>query len=218
MHILIIGSSGMVGGHILQQALEDSSITQLSSIVRKKSGLKHPKLREIVHSDFLDFSAIADFLTGHDHCFYCVGVYTGQVGREEFRKITVDYTKAFAAAFKLANPKAGFSFLSGAGADSKERSPMMFAKDKGIAENYLKSLDFQPLHIFRPGYIYPEQARKEPNFSYSAYRFLYRSIFMYIAPKLGIPSKRLASAMLNLALNGGNKTTYEHLDIWAVEE
>jgi hypothetical protein len=127
---------------ILQECLKNSDINKVTTIVRKKTGIAHPKLTEIIHTDFMDFSAIENHFQDHAICYYCIGVYTGQVPRDEFAKITIDYTKTFATTLRNNNTKTTFCFLSGQGADQTEKSSIMFAKDKGIAENILFGLQF----------------------------------------------------------------------------
>ncbi|MEM7184501.1 MAG: NAD(P)H-binding protein [Spirochaetota bacterium] len=213
MHnILITGSTGMTGRLALEKCLSLPTVTKVTTITRKKSDFSHPKLTEIIHSDFLDFTSIEDKLQGHNACIYCLGVYTGQVGKEEFRKITTDYTRAFAEAIHNANEKMVISFLSGQGADSSEKSMVMFARDKGAAENSLLQQGFEKVYIFRPGYIYPVRERQEPNFSYKLMRKLYKPIST-IFPNIGLTSEHLAHAMVEVTLKGGEKAIYENKDI-----
>ena len=136
----------------------------------------------------------------------------GTVPREEFRKITVDYTIAFAKVLKQKSPDATFCFLSGQGADQTENSRLMFAKDKGIAENFLLSLHFPQTYIFRPSYIYPVTLRKEPNFLYRFMRVIYP--FLNVVYHNGvITSEELSNAMIDIGLNGGDKTVYENKEL-----
>lgn len=149
-NIIIAGSTGMIGNLVLQNCLKRDDIQKVTSITRRKSGIDHAKLIEVVHTDFLNYTAITEYFKSQDVCFYCIGVYTGQVPGDEFRKITVDYTRAFAEALKKNSPVATFCFLSGQGADQSEKSLFMFAKDKGIAENFLLSLHFPHTYISVP--------------------------------------------------------------------
>src|SRR6476620_8085687 len=112
MNMIITGGNGMVGGLILQKCLLNPTVTQITSIVRKATGISHPKLKEIIHSDFLNFTAIEDAFKNQDVCFYCIGVYTGKVSRAEFAKITIDFTKAFAEMLRKHNDNCTFCFLS----------------------------------------------------------------------------------------------------------
>lgn len=139
-NVILTGGTGMIGGLVLQECIKSPDIKKVISIVRRPTGIKHKKLTEIVHDDFLDYSKIETQCKNIDVAYYCLGVYTGAVPREKFREITVGYTKAFASALRKISPKATFCFLSGVGADRKEKSRMMFAQDKGIAENFLLRL------------------------------------------------------------------------------
>lgn len=210
---IITGSNGMIGNLILQNCLSNPEIKTVTSIVRRRSGIKHPKLVEIIHDNFLDFSTIANQLTNQDICFYCIGVYTGQVSRAEFAKITIDFTKAFATALRINNIETTFCFLSGQGADTSEKSSIMFAKDKGIAENFLFKLNFYKMYSFRPGYIYPVTKRNEPNFGYKLTRVLYKPFLSKIYPNIGVSSEKLANVMVAIGLNGFNKPIIENNDI-----
>ena len=202
----------MIGQLILQQCLKHEDVQKVTTITRRQSGFAHPKLVEIVHNDFMDYAVIADSLKNQDLCFFCIGVYTGQVSREVFRKITVDYTRAFAQELAAHSPDVTFCFLSGQGADQSEKSLIMFAKDKGIAENFLLSRRFNRTYIFRPAYIYPVTPRKEPNFSYRLMRILY-PLVVILYPAVVVTSEVLANAMFDIGMNGGSKTIYENKDI-----
>jgi len=202
----------MIGNLILQECLFRDDVETVTTITRKPLGIVNSKLKEIIHNDFMDFSKIEDSLKNQDVCYYCIGVYTGQVPIPEFKKITVDYTKVFASELKKVNEKLTFCFLSGAGADSSEKSKVLFAREKGIAENYLLSLNFFRTYIFRPGYIYPITPRKEPNIAYKIMRLFYKPVAK-IYPNIGVTSVQLAHKMTEVGLNGGSKVIYENKDL-----
>ncbi len=210
--IIIAGASGMVGGIILRESLQSADVEQVRVIVRRTQGISHPKLVEVIHKDFLDFSGIKEHFEGQDIAHFCIGVYTGAVPDAQFKTITVDFARSFADAVKNGSPNATFCFLSGAGADLKEKSRISFAKYKGMAENHLSSLDFQGLNIFRPAYIYPVEKREEPNFSYRLYRRLY-PIMKAIYPSSAITSERLGKAMFTAGMNAENYGVLENTDI-----
>ena len=193
----------MIGGRVLQLCLERPDVDRVTVLVRKPSGVAHPKLMELVHSDLLELSPVAERMAGQDVCFFCLGVYTGAVPPDEFRKITVDYTRSFATLLREKSPTAAFCFLSGEGADRTEKSGMMFARDKGAAENLLVALQFARLHVFRPGYIYPSQPRVEPNWTYSLMRVLYKPVMSKVYPNGGVTSDELADAMVRVGFGGG---------------
>lgn len=200
MRLVIVGATGMVGGHALRYALDHPSVGVVTVIGRKKLGVSHPKLREILHGDFADCSALARPLSDQDAAIFCLGVYTGAVPDAEFRKITVDYTVEFARVLRANSPGAAFSFLSGMGADKTGRSRVPFARYKGEAEKALLAAGFPRLYVFRPAYIYPVEPRKEPNFSYRVLRAIYPA-FRMLFPNQVIRADDLAQAMVDVAVS-----------------
>jgi uncharacterized protein YbjT (DUF2867 family) len=176
--LVIVGASGMVG---------------------KKLGISHPKLKEVVHQDFAECSALTDVLSGQDAVVYCLGAYTGSVSDTELRSITTDYTIEFARVLRKSSPNATFSFLSGNGADQTGRSRAAFARYKGEAEKALIAAGFPRIFLFRPAYIYPVQPRKEPNFSYRLLRAVY-PVFRVLFPNQVIQADDLAWAMLEVVV------------------
>ena len=216
--LVIVGATGMVGGYALRYALDDPSVGVVTVIGRRKLGISHPKLKEVLHRDFADCSALAQPLSGQDAVVFCLGVYTGAVPDEEFRKITVDYTIEFARVLRGSSPGAAFSFLSGMGADQSGRSRLPFARYKGEAEKALLAAGFTRLYIFRPAYIYPVEPRKEPNFSYRLLRAIYPA-FRLLFPNQVIRADDLARAMVNVAVRETGRIgcfVFENRDIRAM--
>ena len=74
--VVIVGASGMVGGYALRYALEDPAVGSVTSIGRKKRGISHAKLIEVLHRDFADCSALAEALSGQGAAVFCLGTYT----------------------------------------------------------------------------------------------------------------------------------------------
>ena len=191
----------MIGGLILEICLEHNSVGQITSLVRSPTEKSHSKLNEVVLEDLSHFEPTAAYLKDQDVAFYCLGVYTGAVPREVFRQITVDYPVNFGRVLHQNNPNLNFCLLSGAGADRSEKSKVMFALDKGIAENQMAGIGFKEFHAFRPGYIYPVSKRKEPNISYEIMRALYPIIRLF-GDKMSIKSTELAQSMFHVGMNG----------------
>jgi uncharacterized protein YbjT (DUF2867 family) len=217
-HIAIVGATGMVGGYALRYALEHRAVSRVTAIGRRKLGISHPKLDEVVHTDFADCSALAEPLSGQDAAVYCIGAYTGAVPDAVLRKITVDYTIEFARVLRGSSSDAVFSFLSGSGADPTGRSRMPYARYKGEAEKALLAAGFPCVYIFRPAYIYPVEPRKEPNFSYRLLRGIYPA-FRVLFPNQVIPADDLGHAMVDVAVRGGGEpggVVLENRDIRAM--
>ena len=218
--LVIVGATGMVGGYALRYALDHPSVGVVTVIGRRKLGISQPELKEVVHKDFADCSALAQPLLGQDAVVFCLGAYTGSVPDAELRKITVDYTIEFARALLASSPGAAFSFLSGSGADQTGRSRMAFARYKGEAEKALLAAGFPRLYIFRPAYIYPVKPRLEPNFSYRVLRVIYPA-FRMVFPDQVIRADDLTRAMVDVAVRGKREresVVFENREIRAMAE
>jgi uncharacterized protein YbjT (DUF2867 family) len=199
--LAIVGATGMVGGYALRYALEHPAVSHVTAIGRRKLGIAHPKLEEVVHRDFADCSALAEPLSGQDAAVYCIGAYTGAVPDAVLRKITVDYTIEFARVLRGSSPDTAFSFLSGGGADPTGQSRIAYARFKGEAEQALLAVGFPCVYIFRPAYIYPVEPRKEPNFGYRLLRGIYPA-FRVLFPNQVIRADDLARAMVDVTVRG----------------
>jgi uncharacterized protein YbjT (DUF2867 family) len=211
--LVIVGATGMVDGYALRYALEDSAVGTVASIGRRKIGISHPKLKEVLHPDF-----VGEALSAHDAAIFCLGAYTGAVTDTELRTITVDYTVELARVLHAGSPGAAFSFLSGKGADPTGRSRMSFARYKGEAENALLAAGFPRVYVFRPAYIYPVEPRKEPNFSYRLMRAIYPA-FRMLFPNQVIRADDLARAMVNVVVQKTaerENRVFENHDIRAI--
>jgi uncharacterized protein YbjT (DUF2867 family) len=216
--LVIVGATGMVGGYALRYALNQPVVGVVTAIGRRAIGVSHPKLKEVLHRDFADCSALAETLASQDAAIFCLGTYTGVVSNEELRTITVDYTVEFARVFRGSSPEAAFSFLSGGGADPTGRSRLAFARYKGEAENALHAAGFPRLYIFRPAYIYPVEPRKEPNVSYRLLRTIYPA-FRSLFPNQVIRADDLARAMVDVAIRDTSErqsSVFENGDIRAM--
>jgi uncharacterized protein YbjT (DUF2867 family) len=219
-NLVIVGATGMVGGYALRYALEHPAVGLVTTIGRRKLGISHSKLKEVLHQDFTNCSALAKVLSDQHAAIFCLGVYTGSVSDAELRTITVDYTIEFARVLHGSSPDAVFAFLSGSGADPTGRSRMSFARYKGETENALLAKGFASVYIFRPAYIYPVTPRREPNFGYRLLRAIYPA-FRLMFPYQVIRADDLARAMVDVAVRGTEKRLgliLENRDIQAMVE
>jgi uncharacterized protein YbjT (DUF2867 family) len=216
--VVIVGATGMVGGYALRYTLDHPDVGAVTAIGRRKLGITHPKLDEVLHRDFADCSMLAAPLAGQHAAVFCLGTYTGVVMEAQRRTITVDYTVEFARVFRSASPDAAFSFLSGSGTDPTGRSRLPYARYKGEAEKALLAAGFPHVYIFRPAYIYPVERRKEPNFSYRLLRGIYPA-FRVLFPNQVIRADDLARVMVDAAVQGTPQRdgpVFENSDIRAM--
>lgn len=212
MKVIIAGSTGMVGGLILNLCLESDKINEVICFVRKPTHLTEiPKLKEVVISNFEDYSEHLSEFENVSVAFFCIGVYTGQFPDKIFKKITVDYAVEFASALAKTNNNPTLCLLSGQGADRTEESKTSFARYKGMAENRISKLKLT-FYSFRPGYIYPTVSRNEPNLLYRVMRFSYPLIRLF-GSNVSVKSTELALAMFKVGMHGTEKEILENKDI-----
>jgi uncharacterized protein YbjT (DUF2867 family) len=155
MKVILFGATGMVGQGCLRECLLAPDVESVLVVGRSATGQRHAKLREILHDNFLDYSAIESELEGFDACFFCLGVSSLGMSEERYRHLTYDLTMAAAKTLSRRNPNMVFVYVTGAGTDSTERGSLMWARVKGKTENDLLKLPFRAAYMFRPAGIQP---------------------------------------------------------------
>jgi uncharacterized protein YbjT (DUF2867 family) len=155
MKVILFGATGMVGQGVLRECLLDAGVASVLAVGRSPTGQRHAKLNEIVHDNFLDYSAIESQLTGCDACFFCLGVSSVGMDEERYRHLTYDITLAAARTLAKLNPRMVFVYVTGRGTDSTEQGRLMWARVKGKTENDLLKLPFRAAYMFRPAGIQP---------------------------------------------------------------
>jgi len=209
---IITGVTGMVGEGVLHECLQHPEVENVLVINRKPCGVKHAKLIEIIHKDFLDLSSIENQLTGYNACYFCAGVSSVGKKEEEYKRITYDLTLNFAKTLLKLNQEMTFCYVSGVGTDSTEKGRSMWARVKGKTENDLLKLDFKDAYMFRPGFIKPTKGLQN---SYKAYKFFtpFYPVFRKLFPKYVVTLEEIGLAMINVTLNGSEKKILECKDI-----
>jgi uncharacterized protein YbjT (DUF2867 family) len=213
---ILFGGTGMVGGGVLRECLLDPDVEQVLSIVRTASGKRHPKLRELVHADFYDFTAVEHELTGYEAAFFCLGATSAGKTEEQYSRVTYDITMAAAAPLARLNPGMSFLFVSGAGTDSSEGGRVMWARVKGKTENALLRLPFKAAYMFRPGVIEPLHGLQSRTPLYRIPYTLLRPLFPFLRrrfPQHITTTEQLGLAMVAVAKHGAPKTVFETIDI-----
>ena len=216
MRVVLFGATGMVGQGVLRECLIDSDIQTVLSIGRSATGQNHPKLRELVHRDLLDFSAIENELAGFDACFFCLGVSSAGMQETDYRRVTYDITMAAGQTLARLNSNMTFIFISGMGTDSTERGRTMWARVKGQTENALLRLPFKAAYMFRPGVIVPMHGIKSRTALYRVpYALLGPALPLLKAafPKYVTTTEALGRAMIAVAKRGAPKKVLESSDI-----
>jgi len=216
MKVILLGASGMVGQGVLRECLLDPEVASVLSITRSRAGPQSPKLHEILHRDFLNFSAIEAELNGFDACFFCLGVSSAGTSEEDYRRITYGFTMAAAETLVRANPQMTFIYVSGAGTDSSERGRTMWARVKGQTENALLRLPFKAAYMFRPAAIIPMHGIKSRTKVYRVFYALFGPVLLLLKsllPAYVTTTEKVGRAMLAVAKRGAPQRILENSDI-----
>ncbi len=209
---ILFGATGMVGEGVLHEALKDSSVESVLVIGRRSCDVTHPKLTEVLHTDFYDYTAIEERLRGYNACFFCLGVTSIGKNESEYRRLTYDLTIAAAQTLARLNSDMTFCYVSGAGTDSTERGNSMWARVKGKTENDLMKLPFKAVYAFRPGYIKPIPGLKHSITLAKIVAPLYPLLKMFLS-KYVCMLEDVGRAMIHVAHAGYSKRILECEDI-----
>ena len=216
MNVVLFGATGMVGQGVLRECLLDKEVQYVLSIGRSMTGQHHPKLRELVHQNFLDFSPVEAELSGFDVCFFCLGVSSAGMTEERYQRVTYDITMAAAHTVLRLNPKMTFIYVSGMGTDSTERGRSMWARVKGKTENALLRLPFKAQYMFRPALIQPLHGIRSKTKLYRAFYKILGPIYPLmkaLLPRYVTTTEQLGRAMIKVGKQGAPKSVLENWDI-----
>src|ERR1700676_5303072 len=211
---IITGATGMVGEGVLLECLNHPAVEQVLVINRKPGGMSHPKLREIIHTDFFNLGPIEQQLIGFNACFFCLGVSSVGMNKEEYKHITYDLTLNTAQLLAKLNPKMGFCYVTGAGTDSSEKRPIAWASVKGRTENALIRL-FKHAYMFRPAFMKATPGQKNVKSYYKFFAWLY-PIGRALYPAGFCTLQEVGLAMIKAANKGYPKQILEVKDIVAL--
>lgn len=216
MNAIIFGASGMIGRGVLLECLDHPEVQKVLSIGRSMIDIDHPKLEQLVHHDFTDFSGVKERLQEYDACFFCLGISAAGLSEAEYRRVTLDFAVAAAKTLYEVNPAMTFIYVSGQGTDSSETSSLMWARVKGKTENTILSMGFRNAMAFRPGVIAPLRGIRSRT-------ALYQGLYDYfgwmipllkrIAPNSITDTTKIGLAMINAHLRGTNKRVLGPRDI-----
>jgi uncharacterized protein YbjT (DUF2867 family) len=217
MRVIIFGATGMIGEGALIECLEDDSIETVLVVVRRPTGRAHPKLVELIHHDFLDYSGVAGRLVGYDACLFCLGISSLGVSEEDYRRVTCGFAIAAGEVLLGLNPGMRMCFVSGAGTDPNGRQ--MWARVKAEAEQALLAMPWKSAHVFRPALVIP---RKGVVSRVRAYRIMYglmawaHPVLKALMPNQVTTSDHLGQAMIRVGRDGHPLDVLEGKDINAV--
>jgi uncharacterized protein YbjT (DUF2867 family) len=208
---IINGATGMVGEGVLLECLNHPDVEQVLVINRKPGEVAHPKLREIIHTDFFNLAPIESQLIGYNACFFCLGVSSVGLSQEEYKRITYDLTLNVGQLLAKSNPEMTFCYVTGAGTDSSEQGRIAWARVKGATENALMRL-FKQSYMFRPAFMKASPGQKNVRSYYKFFAWLY-PIGRALYPAGFCTLQEVGRAMINAVSKGYPKQILEVKDI-----
>jgi hypothetical protein len=208
---IITGATGMVGEGVLLECLNHPDVELVMVINRKPGGVSHPKLREIIHSNFFDLAPIEPQLLGYDACFFCLGTSSVGLSQEEYKHLTYDLTLNVGRLLATYNPEMTFCYVTGAGTDSSEQGRVAWARVKGATENALMRL-FKRSYMFRPGFMKATPGQRNIKGYYKWFAWLY-PVGRAIYPAGFCTLQEVGQAMINAVTMGYPQRILEVKDI-----
>lgn len=212
INAIVFGATGMVGEGVLNVCLNHTDVERVLVVSRRPCEVNHPKLKEVLHKDFYDYSSIEQELKGYNACYFCLGVTSVGKNAEQYTLLTYDLTLQAARTLSRLNPDMTFCYVSGEGTDSSEHGRLMWARVKGKTENDLRKLPFKASFAFRPGFIKPMKGQK--------HAYGVSKVLGTVYPVLkALFSKHISTledvglAMVNVTLRGYPKPVLENRDI-----
>jgi uncharacterized protein YbjT (DUF2867 family) len=213
---IITGATGMVGKGVLLECLQNPAVSNVLVLNRRPLGMLHPKLKEVVHPDFYDLSALEADLRGYNACYFCLGTSAFRMKEEDYRRVTFDLTLHVANTLLRLNPGLTFCYVSGQGTDGTENGRLMWARVKGKTENALLALPFGGAYMFRPGFIQPMDGIRS---STPLYNRIYKvvgplfPVLKAVFPKGVTTTRAVGKAMIAAVQHGSLKRVLETADI-----
>lgn len=147
--LLVLGSTGYVGGIVTRLALDDPSVTEVIAPTRRPLLFENPRLKNpIVNFDALDEQASRWRV---DAAISALGTTTRNTpSRADYEKIETTYPVTVATLVRDRGAKA-FVYVSSIGASPSSRS--FYLRAKGNTEDQLQRLGLASLTLVRPSGI-----------------------------------------------------------------
>ena len=208
---LLFGSSGLVGGHLLQELLTSNNYKKIKLFVRSNLSINDQKV-EIINIDFKNLDKNRNDINGDD-CFFCIGTTNKNTpDKNEYRRVEFNIPVDIANIAK-SNSIKSFIYVSSGYANPK--SSGAYLRNKGDVEEELKKLNFDNLKIMRPSFLLGNRKEQRIGEKIGIVIFkLFSPLFILGLRKMRpIESKVVAKAMVVLANMDSEKTIFEANEI-----
>ena len=208
---LLFGSTGLVGGHVLNYLIQNSNYSKIKLFVRSFTGINNSKI-EIINTDFNNLNKHAEDIKG-DECFFCIGTTKKKSpNKNEYQKIELDIPKKIAQIAK-SNSVKSFFFVSSGYANPKSSGE--YLKFKGLVEEEIKNLNFDKIGIMRPSFLLGERQEERfgEKFGIIVFKLLTPILIGPFRKMRPIHSEIVAKAMIKLANENINQSVLESNEI-----
>ena len=208
---LVFGSSGLIGGHLLNELIKSDNYNKIKLFVRSDHGNNHSKT-EIIKTDFNNLENHKEDIKGDD-CFFCIGTTKqNSPDKNEYRRVELDVPKKIAQIAK-SNLVNSFVFVSSGYADPNSSGD--YLKFKGLVEEELKRLGFSKLGIMRPSFLMGDRKEKRVGEKVGIFIFkLLSPLFLGPLKKMKpIHSKKVAKAMIKITNGDFKQNVFESNEI-----
>ena len=208
---LVFGSSGLIGGHLLNELIKNDNYSKIKLFVRSDHGSNHLKT-EIIKTDFNNLENHKEDIKGDD-CFFCIGTTKkNSPDKNEYKRVELDVPKKIAQIAK-SNLVNSFVFVSSGYADSNSSGD--YLKFKGLVEEELKRLSFSKLGIMRPSFLIGDRKEKRVGERVGIFIFkLLSPLFLGPLKKMKpIHSKKVAKAMIKITNGDFKQNVFESDEI-----
>ena len=208
---IVFGSTGLIGGHLVNQLIQDNYYTKIKIFVRSQTSINNEKV-EVINIDFNNLGNHKTEITGDD-CFFCIGTTKqNSPDKNDYQKVELDIPKEIAQIAK-ANSVKSFIFISSIYANPN--SSGNYVKFKGLVEEELKRLNFSKLGILRPSFLMGKRKenRTGEKIGILTFSLLSPLLFGPFKKMRPINSENVAKAMIKIANSNLEKTVYESNEI-----
>ena len=208
---LVFGSSGLIGGHLLNELIQNDNYSKIKLFVRSDHGSNDSKT-EIIKTDFNNLENHKEDIKGDD-CFFCIGTTKqNSPDKNEYKRVELDVPKKIAQIAK-SNLVNSFVFVSSGYADPNSSGD--YLKFKGLVEEELKRLSFSKLGIMRPSFLIGDRKEKRVGEKVGIFIFkLLSPLFLGPLKKMKpIHSKKVAKAMIKITNGDFKQNVFESNEI-----
>ena len=208
---LVFGSSGLIGGHLLDQLMKNDNYNKIKLFVRSEIIINEPKI-EIIKTDFNDLENHKEDVKGDD-CFFCIGTTKqNSPDKNEYQKVELDIPKKIA---QIARNNSVISFIFISSIYANPNSSGNYVKFKGLVEEELKKLNFSNLGILRPSFLMGDRKenRAGEKIGIMIFRLLSPLLLGPLKKMRPINSEKVAKAMIKIANEKLEKTIFESDEI-----